>query len=69
MRESTDPRDKVFALYGPCCNLDIPLPAPDYAKSLDQIYSQVTRALIDQDENLDILYMVNTPRRLTDLPS
>lgn len=69
VRESTDPRDKVFALYGLCCHLDILLPVPDYAKSLDQIYSQVTRALIDQDENLDVLYMVNTPRRLKDLPS
>jgi hypothetical protein len=69
VRESTDPRDKVFALYGLCSELDIPLPAPDYAKSLNQIYSQVTRALIDQDENLDVLYMVNTPRRLRDLPS
>ncbi|KAN0098909.1 Heterokaryon incompatibility protein (HET) domain containing protein [Hyaloscypha variabilis] len=69
VRESTDPKDKVFALYGLCCNLDIRLPVPDYGKSLDQIYSQVTRALIDQDENLDVLYMVNTPRRLKDLPS
>jgi hypothetical protein len=68
-REATDPKDKVFALYGLCSQLDVPMPHPDYAKSMSQIYSEATKAIIQHDRELDVLYLVNTPRRHGNLPS
>ncbi len=68
-REATNPKDKVFDLYGLCSQLGVPMPHPDYAKSITQIYSEATKAIIQHDRKLDVLYMVNTPRRCKDLPS
>jgi hypothetical protein len=45
------------------------MPHPDYTKSITQIYSEAAKAIIQHDMELDVLYMVNTPRRREDLPS
>jgi hypothetical protein len=68
-KEASDPKDKVFALYGLCTELGVLMPHPDYAKSLSQIYSEATKSIIEHDEELDVLYMINTPRRIVNLPS
>lgn len=69
LRASTDPRDKAFALQGLCSELGIKLPPPDYNKSVAQVFSEVTRAAIRHDEDLDVLFLVSSPRRLEGLPS
>jgi len=68
-KNATDPKDKVFALYGLCKELGMLMPHPDYTKDLRQIYSEVAKSIIQHDAKLSILYMVNTPRRRDDLPS
>lgn len=65
--EATDPRDKVFALLGlpsaSGASADIKsdplLLAPDYTKSHDQIYRDVTRKLIKEMRSLDVLSEVS----------
>lgn len=69
LRACTDPRDKVFALYGLCSELKIQLPCPSYEKSTTQIFTEVARAIITHDHDLHIICLVNSPRRAGDLPS
>jgi hypothetical protein len=68
-KEATDPKDKVFALYGLCKELGVLMPDPDYTQCLNKIYSEVTKSIVEHDEDLDVLYMINTPRRCGNLPS
>jgi hypothetical protein len=68
-QECTNPKDKVYALHGLCSKLNIQLPSPDYRKSTEEIFTEATRAIITHDENLDVLFFVNSPRRLNGLPS
>ncbi|KAH0537231.1 hypothetical protein FGG08_005973 [Glutinoglossum americanum] len=69
LRDCTDPKDKAFALYGLCSELKIQLPYPTYEKNTAQIFTEVARAIITHDDDLDVLYLVNSPRRIEDLPS
>ncbi|KAK3641835.1 hypothetical protein LTR56_011162 [Elasticomyces elasticus] len=72
--DSTDPRDKVFALHGmlvpdQIAVLDNSL-QPDYAKPLDQVYMDVAKHFILKQHSLKLLEMVHdNPRHHTDLPS
>lgn len=68
-KQCTNPRDYVFALYGICKELGVNLPTPNYEKDLRQVFYEATKAIIEHDQELDVLYMVSTPRRLQDLPS
>lgn len=54
---ATDVKDKVFALYGVFQELKIAntLPAPDYSKSVEDIYRELTIACIESDKNLYVL--------------
>ena len=64
-RDATDPRDKVFALYGlmdfevECMNLRV-----DYRMDLSEVYRRVTLASLEVSRNLDIL---SVPRSETQL--
>ena len=68
-RDCTDPKDKAFALYGLCSEMKIQLPYPAYEKSTAEIFTDVARAIIAHDDDLSILFLVNSPRRIRDLPS
>jgi hypothetical protein len=52
---ASDPKDKVYALYGILDALGVNLPEPDYTRPLEQIYQDVTRAVITYDNSLSLL--------------
>ncbi|KAK3683276.1 hypothetical protein LTR37_020389 [Vermiconidia calcicola] len=62
---ATDVRDKVFALYGVFQELKIArtLPAPDYSKSTEDVYRELTIACIESDRNLTVLFDAPSDRR------
>ncbi|KAL8393711.1 hypothetical protein RB595_003449 [Gaeumannomyces hyphopodioides] len=68
-KQSGDPKDKVFALFGVFQELGMPLPAPDYKKPLAAIYREATAACIAHDKHLRVLYHVPSRQRREDLPS
>ncbi|MCJ1243568.1 hypothetical protein MMC30_000765 [Trapelia coarctata] len=68
-RGATDPKDKVFALAGLFKLMGLNLPPPDYAKSVRQVYQEITKAAISQYHSLDILYHVTGFANSFDLPS
>ncbi|KAH9231863.1 hypothetical protein K456DRAFT_1751103 [Colletotrichum gloeosporioides 23] len=51
--ESSDPRDKLYALLG-VCDADS-LPPPDYSKPAREVYIDYTKTLIHQDNDLSML--------------
>ncbi|KAJ0305666.1 hypothetical protein Brms1b_010779 [Colletotrichum noveboracense] len=51
--ESSDPRDKLYALLG-VCDADS-LPPPDYSKPPREVYIDYTKTLIHQDNDLSML--------------
>jgi hypothetical protein len=68
-KKSTDPRDKVFALYGLFKELEIPFPAPDYSRPVEDVYREAVISCINYDKNLYILYHAPSDRRRSGLPS
>ena len=66
---SKDPKDKVFALFGVSKELGLALPSPDYANSVEQIYTQTAKACIEFDKDLDILMQVPNTKSTFSLPS
>lgn len=69
-RKSTDPKDKVFALYGVFRALGIHPPDPDYGKPVGQIYQETTRSIIEAQGSLDMLYLGSgTTSNLVNIPS
>lgn len=61
--DSTDPRDKVFALLG-FVALDGPYPeliTPDYEKSIEQVYLDVAKYLILTERTLHVLNQRHLP--------
>jgi hypothetical protein len=68
-KKSTDPRDKVFALYGLFKELEIPFPAPDYSRPVEDVYREAVISCINYDKNLYILCHAPSDRRLNGLPS
>jgi len=57
-KEATDAKDKVFALYGVFQETGIAeaLPPPDYSKSVEDIYRELTIACIESDKWLYVLF-------------
>ncbi|KAF2200646.1 hypothetical protein GQ43DRAFT_472515 [Delitschia confertaspora ATCC 74209] len=56
--EATNPKDKVYALFGICKRFGFDLPVPDYKKHIAVIYTEAARALIRCDQSLGFLSMV-----------
>jgi hypothetical protein len=54
-KKATDPKDKIFALYGLFQALHMGMPKPDYSKPLNEIYTEATRAAIEHDRDPHIL--------------
>lgn len=55
-KKSSDPKDKIFALHGVLEELEVPFPAPDYRKSVEQVYRESVIATINYDRNPYCLY-------------
>ena len=68
-KKSTDDRDKVFALYGLLKELEIPFPAPDYSRPVEDVYREAVISCMNYDKNLYILYHAPSDRRRDGLPS
>ncbi|XTI94843.1 hypothetical protein V2W45_1257337 [Cenococcum geophilum] len=68
-RICSDSRDKIFGLYGICLFLDLYMPPPDYQKDLRQLYSEVTKIIMENEASLTMLYEVSRPSRNEVLPS
>ncbi|KAF8866268.1 hypothetical protein BDZ45DRAFT_640400 [Acephala macrosclerotiorum] len=68
-KKATDPKDKVFALYGLFKELSVEIPEPDYQKSIETIYREATIASIKHDRLLNILYYVPSDNRRPDMSS
>lgn len=62
-KESSDPRDKIFALFGVLEELKIQCPIPDYQKSIEDVYREAVVACINHDKNLKVLFDVPSDRR------
>jgi hypothetical protein len=68
-KKSMDSRDKVFALCGLFKELEIPFPAPDYSRPVEDVYREAVISCINYDKNLYILYHAPSDRRRNGLPS
>ncbi|KAK5656668.1 hypothetical protein OQA88_4648 [Cercophora sp. LCS_1] len=68
-KAASDPKDKALALYGLLSELGLPVPRPDYTKSIGDIYAETTAACIEYDKNLFSLYYVPSDTRRPGLPS
>jgi Heterokaryon incompatibility protein (HET) len=54
--QTTDPRDKVYALLGlASVDRNMPLPKPDYSKSVSEVYCETVRAIIRHTADLSVL--------------
>ncbi|KAI6084620.1 heterokaryon incompatibility protein-domain-containing protein [Hypoxylon rubiginosum] len=69
IRHATDPKDKIFAIYGISQKLGKPLPSPDYTESISMVYAKATAEIMRQDNSLWPLDNVWSGNRRTDLPS
>lgn len=54
-REARDPRDRIFALLGIMKHEHFVYPEPDYDLSTKQVFAAYTRAIIEQEESLEVL--------------
>ncbi|KAH7310683.1 heterokaryon incompatibility protein-domain-containing protein [Stachybotrys elegans] len=66
---ATDPKDKVYALYGLLRYFKIPVPEANYDKPVEEIYTEVTAASIQHDKDLYLLNFVPSDSRRLSLPS
>lgn len=69
IRHATDPKDKIFALYGVSQKLGKTLPIPDYTASIPIVYAKATAEIMRQDNSLWSLDNVWSKYRRQDLPS
>jgi hypothetical protein len=60
---ATNPKDKVFGLYGILKDLSFEMPEPDYQKAVEVIYREATVASIKLDRLLNILYYAPSDNR------
>jgi len=64
-----DLKDRVYGLYAILQQYGINLQQPDYNKSVQVIYTETARALIEHDSSLELLYYVSCQRIMAGLPS
>ena len=68
--ESTDPRDKIYGLWGLASDASDLVPTPDYAQSAKHVYTSFVIAWIKKYKSLDIICTAQprTKGGITDLP-
>ncbi|KAG0649375.1 Heterokaryon incompatibility protein [Hyphodiscus hymeniophilus] len=52
---TTEPNDKIYAVLGLATDVDYPVFYPDYTKSPEALFKDITMSLIKRDANLDSL--------------
>jgi hypothetical protein len=63
----TDPRDKVYALLGlASVDKNMPLPKPDYSKSVSEVYITTARAIIQYTRDLTVLCLPKSYAGITE---
>lgn len=68
-KNCTDPRDRIFTLFGISQELDITVPSPDYSDPLSRIYATATVACSTNDSSMEFFYNVPSDSRRAGLPS
>jgi hypothetical protein len=69
-QQSSDPKDKVYGVYGIFEQTGARfLPQVDYVKSVQQVYTEITRMAIETEGALNILQELRLPSRILGLPS
>lgn len=68
-KEASDPKDKIYALHGILTEFGVNLPAPDYRKTLEEIYTEATLTLMEHDQSLVVLHFATSANRRKGLPS
>ncbi|KAH8653788.1 heterokaryon incompatibility protein-domain-containing protein [Xylariales sp. PMI_506] len=68
-KDATDPRDKLFALYGILQELKVQTPVPDYDKDIDEVLFDAAVTAVESDQSLALLYQACSDTRTPDLPS
>lgn len=54
-RKAANPRDRIFALLGIAQHGQSEYPSPDYELAPNEVFTMYTRAMIEQEQNLDAL--------------
>ena len=55
--KTKDPRDRLFKLFGVCFDAEEMLRSPSYGKSIETVYTDFTKAIVD-DFGLEVLRLV-----------
>jgi hypothetical protein len=66
---ATELKDAVFALYGMLQRINPDIVSPDYSKSVEQIYTEVTKMVIQLDKSLQVLQTTGEESIWINLPS
>ncbi|KAK2748256.1 heterokaryon incompatibility protein [Colletotrichum kahawae] len=69
IRHATNPKDKIFGLFGISQRLRQPFPNPDYTQSVARVYTEATMAIIRHENTLWPLDNVWSGNRQSGLPS
>lgn len=69
LQMATDPKDAVFGTYGILQRLKIPLLPPSYTKTIQEIYTEATKAAIEHDKSLLVLMETFESKAVANLPS
>ncbi|KAF5008646.1 hypothetical protein FDECE_5091 [Fusarium decemcellulare] len=69
IRHATNPKDKIFALYGLALSLGKAMPQPNYTQSISEVYARATIAIMEHDLSLWPLDNVWSEKRRHDVPS
>jgi hypothetical protein len=67
-QSASDPKDKIFAFQGLLELLKVYLPAPDYSKSVSQIYREAAAVAIVHDNSLMLLSFLTGESTVPGLP-
>lgn len=67
--ESTDPRDRVFAILGLASDSTALNVHSDYKKTCKEVYLEVAEAILSKSSTLDILYAISGPKNVKAIPS
>lgn len=67
--ESTDPRDRIFALLGLSSDSGALGVSADYSRECKTVYLEVAEKLLSQSRTLDIMYAVIGQKRVKGMPS
>lgn len=66
--QATDPRDKVFALFGIAGDTEVQGIFPNYCKPCEDVYTDLARTLI-QNGYIELLSLCEFPKKVDGLPS